>query len=435
MPSSSPPYGPTTVAPTSTPRSASSTSFTKPSLPGPWIQPRELDAICCTPTRTVQPVGARLLLGLADPADLGIGEGHPGQPVVAAEHVLALEQVRGEHARLPDRDVRELAVPGDVADRVEAVGDAACGRRRSSDRADGSRSTVSSPMSARLGLRPAATSSRDPVSTVPSSSVTSTPSPPAATRAGFERQCTAMPSRSNTVAHHLGRVRLLGVQQPVGRLDHGHLRAESRERLRELAPDRTAAHARERRRRRLGLDRLAVRPDEVGALAQLGQAVDRRQRRRRPGRDHDVPAAVGLAADHDAHPAVVVASGEPAGAARERRAGALEPLDGDAVVPVVGRLVADARVDGREVRLQLGVAGHALDAPRLGEQLGAAQHHLRRDAAVVRALAADQALVDAEHGPAGLRRPPRRRPRHPVRAPARSGRSRSWREPYGTMDT
>ena len=152
MPSSSPPYGLTTVAPTSTPRSASSTSLTKPSLPGPWIQPRELDAICWTPTRTRRPCVARLLLGHADPADLGIGEGHPRQAVVAAEQVLAPEQVRGQHARLPHRDVRELAVPGDVADRVEAVGDAASGRRRSSDRADGSSPTVSSPMSARLGV-------------------------------------------------------------------------------------------------------------------------------------------------------------------------------------------------------------------------------------------------------------------------------------------
>ena len=83
-----------------------------------------------------------------------------------------------------------------------------------SDRADGSSPTVSSPMSARLGLRPAATSSLVAVSTVPSSRVTCTPSPPAATDTGFERQCTAMPSRSNTVAHDLGRVRLLGMQQP-----------------------------------------------------------------------------------------------------------------------------------------------------------------------------------------------------------------------------
>ena len=55
MPSISPPYGPTTVAPTSTPRSTSSTTLMNPSLPGPWIQPRVFDEICWAPTRTVSP--------------------------------------------------------------------------------------------------------------------------------------------------------------------------------------------------------------------------------------------------------------------------------------------------------------------------------------------------------------------------------------------
>ena len=68
-----------------------------------------------------QPGVARLLLGHADPADLGIGEGDPGQAVVAAERLVLAEQVGGQHACLPDRQVGERAVAGDVADRVQAV--------------------------------------------------------------------------------------------------------------------------------------------------------------------------------------------------------------------------------------------------------------------------------------------------------------------------
>ena len=104
-PSISPPYGLTTVAPTSTPRSASSTTLTNPSLPGPWIQPRLDDGDRLAAGADPEPLLARLLLGHPDPADLGIGEGHPGQPVVAAERLVALEQVgdRGPGPAIPRR--------------------------------------------------------------------------------------------------------------------------------------------------------------------------------------------------------------------------------------------------------------------------------------------------------------------------------------------
>ena len=48
------------------------------------------------------------------------------------------------------------------------------------------------------------------------------------------------------------------------------------------------------------------------------------------------------------------------------------------------------------------MAGERVDPPRLGEHLRAAQHHLRRDAAVVGAFAAEEPFVDAQHGPPGV---------------------------------
>ena len=53
--STSPPTGPIEVPPTSTPRSWSSISFSRPSLPGPWIQPRVEDEVRLEPTRIFSP--------------------------------------------------------------------------------------------------------------------------------------------------------------------------------------------------------------------------------------------------------------------------------------------------------------------------------------------------------------------------------------------
>ena len=159
----------------------------------------------------------------------------------------------------------------------------------------------------------------------------------------------------------------------------------------------------ERRRRRLGLHRLAVRPDEVGALAQLGQPVDRRQGGRRAGRDHDVPAAV-------VSPSTTTrtrpSASRPASRPAPRTKSAPAPSSRSTATRSSQSSVASSRMrawTGAKSGCEFGVAGHALDATRLGQQFGAAQHHLRRDAAVVRALAADQVLVDAEHRPAGRR--------------------------------
>ena len=69
--------------PTRTPRSASSTTLIRPRAPGPWVKPREDCSRGVVPTRTVSPGVARLLLGHPDAADLGIGERHVREGVVA----------------------------------------------------------------------------------------------------------------------------------------------------------------------------------------------------------------------------------------------------------------------------------------------------------------------------------------------------------------
>jgi hypothetical protein len=83
-------------------------------------------------------------------------------------------------------------------------------------------------------------------------------------------------------------------------------------------------------------------------------------------------------------------------ATHERGTLADQSIDGDGVVPVVGGLVADAIGDERVVRRHRCRTGHAVDAPGFGQQVGATDDHLRRDAAVVRALAADEMALDAD---------------------------------------
>lgn len=55
-PSTSPPAGPAEVAPISVPASVSAISLMNPSLPGPWIQPRDEDGIGETAVRTLTSV-------------------------------------------------------------------------------------------------------------------------------------------------------------------------------------------------------------------------------------------------------------------------------------------------------------------------------------------------------------------------------------------
>ena len=92
-------------------------------------------------------------------------------------------------------------------------------------------------------------------------------------------------------------------------------------------------------------------------------------------------------------------------AADEPRAAVLEPLDGDRVVPVVGGLLAHPPGDLGPVGLDLRGAGEVGHPAHVGDDPRGGDHHLRRHAAVVGALAADQAVLDADHvepGPAEL---------------------------------
>jgi hypothetical protein len=118
-----------------------------------------------------------------------------------------------------------------------------------------------------------------------------------------------------------------------------------------------------------------------------------------------VGAAVGAAGAvagldrSDRHPA---GTDHAAHAPHEPAALALEALDGDGVVPVVGGVVADALGDEGPVGLDGGVAGQARHPPRLGQQVGGPHHHLRRHAPPVGALAAEELPVDADHVEPGL---------------------------------
>jgi hypothetical protein len=201
----------------------------------------------------------------------------------------------------------------------------------------------------------------------------------------------------------------LGVEQPaellplLGLLEREQVRcvlddrdvgAEAPVHLCELEADRAAAEDHHRGRIAVGLDGLAVRP-----VRHVGQAGDRRDRRRAAGRDHQAaPRRVPPAVDLD------LARADDARAAAHEGLTAVEvALDGDRVVPVAGDL-AHTRGHLRPVRRHRPVAGEP-DRPRgLGQGVPRAHHHLRRDTAPVRALAADEAAVDAEHVEAGLGR-------------------------------
>ena len=89
----SPPAGPTTVAPTSTPRSASSTTLTRPRAPGPWVKPREDSSSFVLPVRTVSPASRACASVIPTPADLGIGEGGVRERVVRRRRAVLAEDV------------------------------------------------------------------------------------------------------------------------------------------------------------------------------------------------------------------------------------------------------------------------------------------------------------------------------------------------------
>ena len=195
----------------------------------------------------------------------------------------------------------------------------------------------------------------------------------------------------------LARFRLLGADETWAGLEDRDARAEAREHLGELDADRPSPDDRERRGHLGRLDRLAVRPER-----RARQSLDGGRPRPRADPDDDGGARLEHRVAHDDAPGSV----EPPPPAQEPAALGLEPLGGGRVVPVVGRLGSDARRDGRPVRDDVSGPGHALDATRLCEQVGCADHHLRRHAPPVGALAADELRLDPDDVEAGLGEPP-----------------------------
>ncbi len=74
-----------------------------------------------------------------------------------------------------------------------------------------------------------------------------------------------------------------------------------------------------------------------------------------------------------------------------------EAFGGHAVVPRIGGFTADPSGHGGPVGGHDGGTRQARDAPALGQHVGGAHHHLRGDAAPIRALAADQLGFDPDH--------------------------------------
>jgi hypothetical protein len=99
------------VASISIPASVSAISLTNPSLPGPWIQPRDEDGIGGDRSPHGDVLATCLGFGEADGTDFGIGDGHARQRPVAGRLVCLAEDVAGCYARLMHRDVRERPAP------------------------------------------------------------------------------------------------------------------------------------------------------------------------------------------------------------------------------------------------------------------------------------------------------------------------------------
>jgi hypothetical protein len=167
--------------------------------------------------------------------------------------------------------------------------------------------------------------------------------------------------------------------------------------LRELRADRAAADDRERAGQRLGGDGVAV-----GPVGHVGQARDRRRGRRRAGGQDDATAG----AEHPLADGDLARRSDAGPAADEHPTLADEPVHRHLVVPGVGRLGPDPGGDRRPVRRHGGHPGQAVDPAGLGKRARGADHHLRRHAPPIRALAADQLGLHTHHGKARLGQPP-----------------------------
>jgi hypothetical protein len=121
----------------------------------------------------------------------------------------------------------------------------------------------------------------------------------------------------------------------------------------------------------------------------LAQPRDGRDRGATPGGDdHGQPRLEQPLADRNAPLAV-----EAAAAAHERHVPLLEPGELDGIVEVVDHLVAP-RQHGLDVERAAHRLAHTGHTRCLGEQLARSQQRLRGHTGVVRALTADQVLLD-----------------------------------------
>ena len=192
------------------------------------------------------------------------------------------------------------------------------------------------------------------------------------------------------------RLGFLGRQQAPGPLDHRDPGPEPGKNLGQFRADRPAAEHQERRRDLGGLDGFPV-----GPVRGAGQALDGRDERLGPRVDDDgTPGPEHIPAHRD-----LARRGDPAVTAQQGAALAGEPVDRDLVVPVIGGFFPDPLGHRGPVRMYLGVPGQARDPASLGEQVRGADHHLGRDTAPVRALAADQPGLHGGHRQAGRGEP------------------------------
>ena len=264
-------------------------------------------------------------------------------------------------------------------------------------------------------------------SSPPSSSI-AIPPPSERTALAFESTRTSTPNpRRPSATCSLANGSFLG-EEARAALDQGHLRAEGRERLRHLDADRAAPQHEQALGNRLRAGRAR------------GSSSSRPSRGRRSAGSaavEPVAIATALRATSTSSPTRTRRSpSSSASTAIELDALLLEPGQLAGVVPVLRDLVA-----AREGRLGVEVARHrlrgAIHPPHLGERLAGPEQRLRGHAGVVRALPADELVLDdrglepAVGRPAGAHLAGRAGADHDeVEFPL----AHRWREPTPTTD-
>ena len=240
--------GPSTSRPTSTPSRA--TSFTNPSPR--WIQPRARGGNRFVEHRHVPALLSGLRLGQPDRADLGIGEGHPGQRRGSPRPGAAGPEMSATQSRAwNDRHMGEGTLSRDVADRPDAWRHPHAPVDRDARRllvepqrthAEGGAGRCGAPW------RPA---SARRVNAVPSARCTVAPvSPHGSTRSIVAAGAHLHPLAPQHLGDQLGRLGLLGPGEPRAGLDDGDPSSEAAHDLSDLEADGPAADDEQRRRAR-----------------------------------------------------------------------------------------------------------------------------------------------------------------------------------------